>query len=37
MEPFETVAFRGIEAYQVQSTVAPTGASSATSTATYHE
>ena len=26
VEPFETVAFRGIEAYQVQSTVAPTGA-----------
>ncbi len=37
VEPFESVAFRGVEVYQVQSTVEPTGASAAASSATYHE
>jgi hypothetical protein len=37
VETFESVAFRGVEAYEVQSTVAPTGASAATSASTYHE
>jgi hypothetical protein len=36
VEVFESVAFRGLEAYQVQSTVLPTGASAATG-GTYHE
>jgi len=37
IETFESVAFRGVEVYQVQSTILPNGASAATSTATYHE
>ena len=37
VEVFEGVAFRGIEAFQVQSTVKPSGASSAAITGTYHE
>ncbi len=38
VEPFESVAFRGVEAYQVQSTILPTGGSGATVAASaYHE
>jgi hypothetical protein len=36
-ETFEGLAFRGIEAYQVQQTVLPTGISSAAGSPTYHE
>jgi len=37
VETFEGLAFRGIEAYQVQSLVKPNGASGAAITGTYHE
>lgn len=37
VETFEGIAFRGVEAYQVQSTVVPTGASAAARRATYRE
>jgi len=37
VETFEGLAFRGIEAYQVQSLVKPSGASSVAITGTYHE
>lgn len=38
IETFEGVAFRGLEVYQVQSTILPTGASAGTiAKATYHE
>ncbi len=37
VEVFESIAFRGVESYEVLSTIAPTGASAATSAATYHE
>jgi hypothetical protein len=38
VEPFEAVAFRGVEVYRVLSTVLPTGASAGSiATTTYHE
>jgi hypothetical protein len=37
VETFESIAFRGNEVYQVQSTILPTGASAAAQTSTYHE
>ena len=37
VELFEGVAFRGLECFQVQSMILPTGASAAGSTGTYHE
>jgi hypothetical protein len=37
VETFESIAFRGNEVYQVQSTLLPTGASAAGITGTYHE
>jgi hypothetical protein len=37
VELFEGIAFRGLECYQVQSTIIPSGASAAASTAAYHE
>jgi hypothetical protein len=38
VEVFETAAFRGLEAYQVQSTILPTGGSTGTvSSGSYHE
>jgi hypothetical protein len=37
VETFESVAMRGLEAYQVQSVVQPSGVSAAGGTPTYHE